>query len=220
MTTSETLTAAQFNETTQRNMALVDWASWWPVPCVALTCLAAGKHPTWCTPRSTPKPNESASGRSDPIHPHDHGLQEQSEVAPTRFARRRRQHRAWVQQLKAYEAEAAKPPPRNGKRAQQLRPGARRLGCAPTLRGASHRRYRSTVSLPVEHPRPEIAQITLVRWKRMNSMAFDVSEPLKEAFSAGQLRQLGAVAVLTGAGSRAFRVRITSLRGWCRTSRT
>lgn len=42
--------------------------------------------------------------------------------------------------------------------------------------------YRSTVSLVlVEHPRPEIAQITLNRPERMNSMAFDVMVPLKEA---------------------------------------
>lgn len=44
--------------------------------------------------------------------------------------------------------------------------------------------YRSTVSLVlVEHPRPEIAQITLNRPERMNSMAFDVMVPLKEALA-------------------------------------
>lgn len=63
--------------------------------------------------------------------------------------------------------------------------------------------YRSTVSLVlVEHPRPEIAQITLNRPERMNSMAFDVMVPLKEALAQVSYDNSVRVVVLTGAGRR------------------
>lgn len=61
--------------------------------------------------------------------------------------------------------------------------------------------YRSTVSLVlVEHPRPEIAQITLNRPERMNSMAFDAMVPLKEALAQVSYDNSVRVVVLTGAG--------------------
>lgn len=52
----------------------------------------------------------------------------------------------------------------------------------------------------VEHPRPEIAQITLNRPERMNSMAFDVMVPLKEALAQVSYDNSVRVVVLTGAG--------------------
>ncbi len=72
----------------------------------------------------------------------------------------------------------------------------------------------------VEHPRPEIAQITLNRPERMNSMAFDVMVPLKEALAQVSYDNSVRVVVLTARVEGFLRVRITSRRGWCRTSRT
>ncbi|MGA9490934.1 MAG: enoyl-CoA hydratase [Mycobacterium sp.] len=61
--------------------------------------------------------------------------------------------------------------------------------------------YRSTVSLVlVEHPRPQVALITLNRPERMNSMAFDVMVPLKEALETVTNDNWVRVVVLTGAG--------------------
>src|SRR5947209_7613851 len=63
------------------------------------------------------------------------------------------------------------------------------------------RRYRSTVSLVlVEHPRPHVALVTLNRPERMNSMAFDVMVPLKEALENVTYDNSVRVVVLTGAG--------------------
>lgn len=52
----------------------------------------------------------------------------------------------------------------------------------------------------VEHPRPEIALITLNRPERMNSMAFDVMVPLKAALESITYDNSVRVVVLTGAG--------------------
>jgi enoyl-CoA hydratase len=61
--------------------------------------------------------------------------------------------------------------------------------------------YRATVSLVlVEHPRPQVALITLNRPERMNSMAFDVMVPLKAALEEVTYDNSVRVVVLTGAG--------------------
>jgi enoyl-CoA hydratase len=52
----------------------------------------------------------------------------------------------------------------------------------------------------VEHPRPQIALITLNRPERMNSMAFDVMVPLKAALESIAYDNSVRVVVLTGAG--------------------
>ena len=52
----------------------------------------------------------------------------------------------------------------------------------------------------VEHPRPHIALVTLNRPERMNSMAFDVMIPLKEALAELNHDNAVRVVVLTGAG--------------------
>jgi enoyl-CoA hydratase len=52
----------------------------------------------------------------------------------------------------------------------------------------------------VEHPRPQVALITLNRPERMNSMAFDVMVPLKEALEQVTYDNSVRVVVLTGAG--------------------
>jgi enoyl-CoA hydratase len=52
----------------------------------------------------------------------------------------------------------------------------------------------------VEHPRPHVALITLNRPERMNSMAFDVMVPLKEALENVAYDNSVRVVVLTGAG--------------------
>jgi enoyl-CoA hydratase len=52
----------------------------------------------------------------------------------------------------------------------------------------------------VEHPRPHVAQITLNRPERMNSMAFDVMVPLKEVLENIADDNSVRVVVLTGAG--------------------
>jgi len=53
----------------------------------------------------------------------------------------------------------------------------------------------------VEHPRPQVALITLNRPERMNSMAFDVMVPLKEALESITYDNAVRVVVLTGAGT-------------------
>jgi len=52
----------------------------------------------------------------------------------------------------------------------------------------------------VERPRPQVALITLNRPERMNSMAFDVMVPLKEALESVTYDNSVRVVVLTGAG--------------------
>lgn len=52
----------------------------------------------------------------------------------------------------------------------------------------------------VDHPRPHVALITLNRPERMNSMAFDVMVPLKEALAEVTYDNSVRVVVLTGAG--------------------
>jgi enoyl-CoA hydratase len=52
----------------------------------------------------------------------------------------------------------------------------------------------------VEHPRPNVALITLNRPERMNSMAFDVMVPLKEVLEEITYDNSVRVVVLTGAG--------------------
>jgi enoyl-CoA hydratase len=52
----------------------------------------------------------------------------------------------------------------------------------------------------VEHPRPQVALITLNRPERMNSMAFDVMVPLKAALENITYDNSVRVVVLTGAG--------------------
>ena len=53
----------------------------------------------------------------------------------------------------------------------------------------------------VEHPRPQVALITLNRPERMNSMAFDVMVPLKQALETITYDNAVRVVVLTGAGT-------------------
>jgi enoyl-CoA hydratase len=53
----------------------------------------------------------------------------------------------------------------------------------------------------VEHPRPQVALITLNRPERMNSMAFDVMVPLKEVLESITYDNAVRVVVLTGAGT-------------------
>jgi enoyl-CoA hydratase len=53
----------------------------------------------------------------------------------------------------------------------------------------------------VEHPRPQVALITLNRPERMNSMAFDVMVPLKAALETVSYDNSVRVVVLTGAGT-------------------
>jgi enoyl-CoA hydratase len=53
----------------------------------------------------------------------------------------------------------------------------------------------------VEYPRPKVALITLNRPERMNSMAFDVMVPLKEALESITYDNAVRVVVLTGAGT-------------------
>jgi enoyl-CoA hydratase len=53
----------------------------------------------------------------------------------------------------------------------------------------------------VEHPRPQVALITLNRPERMNSMAFDVMVPLKQALEEITYDNSVRVIVLTGAGN-------------------
>ncbi|AGC63036.1 enoyl-CoA hydratase [Mycobacterium liflandii 128FXT] len=52
----------------------------------------------------------------------------------------------------------------------------------------------------LEHPRPDIALVTLNRPERMNSMAFDVMVPLKEVLEEVSYDNSVRVVVLTGAG--------------------
>ena len=52
----------------------------------------------------------------------------------------------------------------------------------------------------VEHPRPGVALVTLNRPERMNSMAFDVMVPLKQALENVTYDNSVRVVVLTGAG--------------------
>ena len=52
----------------------------------------------------------------------------------------------------------------------------------------------------VDHPRPHVALVTLNRPERMNSMAFDVMVPLKEALEELTYDNAMRVVVLTGAG--------------------
>jgi enoyl-CoA hydratase len=52
----------------------------------------------------------------------------------------------------------------------------------------------------VEHPRPQVALITLNRPERMNSMAFDLMVPLKAALETITYDNSVRVVVLTGAG--------------------
>ncbi len=52
----------------------------------------------------------------------------------------------------------------------------------------------------LEHPRPEIALITLNRPERMNSMAFDVMVPLRDVLDEVGYDNSVRVVVLTGAG--------------------
>ena len=55
----------------------------------------------------------------------------------------------------------------------------------------------------IERPRPQVASVTLNRPDRMNSMAFDVMVPLREALESVSRDNDVRVVVLTGAG-RAF----------------
>jgi enoyl-CoA hydratase len=52
----------------------------------------------------------------------------------------------------------------------------------------------------VDHPRPGVAQVTLNRPERMNSMAFDVMVPLKKTLDELRYDNSVRVVVLTGAG--------------------
>jgi len=70
----------------------------------------------------------------------------------------------------------------------------------------------------VDHPRPQVALVTLNRPERMNSMAFDVMLPLKAALD--QITHDNAVraVVLTGAGRGSRRAPTTSRPAASRTS--
>ncbi|HEX7322122.1 MAG TPA: enoyl-CoA hydratase [Mycobacterium sp.] len=52
----------------------------------------------------------------------------------------------------------------------------------------------------IDHPRPRVARVTLNRPERMNSMAFDVMVPLREALAALSCDNSVRAVVLTGAG--------------------
>jgi enoyl-CoA hydratase len=52
----------------------------------------------------------------------------------------------------------------------------------------------------VEHPRPQVALVTLDRPERMNAMAFDVMVPLRETLESISVDNDVRVVVLTGAG--------------------
>lgn len=52
----------------------------------------------------------------------------------------------------------------------------------------------------VDHPRPDVAVVTLNRPERMNSMSFDVMVPLRDALRAVSDDNAVRVVVLTGAG--------------------
>src|SRR4029078_11310463 len=52
----------------------------------------------------------------------------------------------------------------------------------------------------LEHPRPNVALVTLNRPERMNSMAFDVMVPLKKVLEELTYHNSTRVIVLTGAG--------------------
>ena len=52
----------------------------------------------------------------------------------------------------------------------------------------------------IEKPRPHVALVTLNRPERMNSMAFDVMIPLRDALEEVSLDNDTRVVVLTGAG--------------------
>jgi enoyl-CoA hydratase len=78
-------------------------------------------------------------------------------------------------------------------------PRARRRN--PTRTDAPHAIACSPVSyVLVEHPRPQVALITLNRPERMNSMAFDVMVPLKAELEKITYDNSVRVVVLTGAG--------------------
>ncbi|EUA55134.1 enoyl-CoA hydratase/isomerase family protein [Mycobacterium intracellulare 1956] len=71
----------------------------------------------------------------------------------------------------------------------------------------------------MDHPRPGVALITLNRPERMNSMAFDVMVPLKEALEKVRYDNAVRVVVLTGPAGAFPRGLITSPRARCPTSR-
>ncbi|EUA41288.1 enoyl-CoA hydratase/isomerase family protein [Mycobacterium avium subsp. avium 2285 (R)] len=71
----------------------------------------------------------------------------------------------------------------------------------------------------VDHPRPGVALITLNRPERMNSMAFDVMVPLKEALQKVTYDNAVRVVVLTGPAAASPRAPTTSPRARCPTSR-
>lgn len=69
----------------------------------------------------------------------------------------------------------------------------------------------------LEHPRPDIALVTLNRPERMNSMAFDVMVPLKEVLEEVSYDNSVRVVVLTGLAGASRLALITSQRAPFRT---
>lgn len=63
-----------------------------------------------------------------------------------------------------------------------------------------HQVTGTTELVLVDHPRPGVAVVTLNRPERMNSMAFDVMVPLRDALAAITYDNAVRVVVLTGAG--------------------
>ena len=56
----------------------------------------------------------------------------------------------------------------------------------------------------IDRPRPHVALVTLNRPERMNSMAFDVMLPLRDALAELTVDNDVRAVVLTGAGDRVF----------------
>lgn len=69
-----------------------------------------------------------------------------------------------------------------------------------TARDSVHVVSQQTPLVLVERPRPHVALVTLNRPDRMNSMAFDVMVPLKQALAELTVDNDTRVVVLTGAG--------------------
>ena len=189
--TTQDLTAAQFNETVNGNdIVLVDfWASWCG-PCRQFAptfAASAEKHPDVVHAKvDTEAEQELAAAAQIRSIPTLMAFKKGKLIFNQAGALPPAALEDLVQQVKEFDVDAAIAAQR------ATRP-------EPLCMGAG---YRSTVSMVlVEHPRPQVALITLNRPERMNSMAFDVMVPLKEALESINYDNSVRVVVLTGAGA-------------------